>query len=175
MSAAPPTYITNLVLNESSRFNLDPTLVMAVVSVESDFNPNAKSPVGAIGLMQIMPATAASMGYDPQDMWNPEKNIEAGTRYLRQLINRYGAMDEVLAHYNGAVTPSKKQEYLTRVYGRMSQFSIMFNSPGGVPLKGEPTPTFASIFSMFASSMKPEYLLAGGLILALIFPSGRRT
>lgn len=94
-------------IEEAARlYQLPINFVRAVVKVESDFNPNVVSRVGAMGLMQLMPRTAASMGV--VDPFNPRQNILGGTRYLRILANKFGG-DLVLtvAAYNageGAVT-----------------------------------------------------------------------
>jgi soluble lytic murein transglycosylase-like protein len=79
----------------------DPALVKAVMSVESAGNPKAKSKYGASGLMQLMPATAKELGLSEDDIFDPEKNVEAGSRYLKKLRNRYNGDEELaLAAYN---------------------------------------------------------------------------
>ena len=87
------------ILNEAAdRNGLPASFVRSVAKAESAFNPNAVSRAGAIGVMQLMPATAAELKADPKD---PEQNIEAGTRYLRDLLNRYnGDAVKALAAYN---------------------------------------------------------------------------
>lgn len=85
--------------------DLDPDFLTAVARTESALNPRALSPAGAIGLMQLMPATARSLGVDP---WDPKQNIMGGARHLRALLDRFdGRIDLALAAYNagsGAVT-----------------------------------------------------------------------
>lgn len=88
-----------LVQEHAARHSLRPDLVRAVIQVESGFNPRATSPKGAMGLMQLMPATARELGvvnaYDPND------NIRGGTAYLRQLLDKYEGNEELaLAAYN---------------------------------------------------------------------------
>jgi soluble lytic murein transglycosylase-like protein len=81
------------------RHGLDPALVLAVASVESGFRPKAVSPKGAQGLMQLMPATATSLGV--ADAFDPETNLEGGSRYLAELIALYdGDLTKALAAYN---------------------------------------------------------------------------
>jgi soluble lytic murein transglycosylase-like protein len=75
----------------------DPELVKAVVAVESNNNPKAKSKVGATGFMQLMPATAKELKVDIND---PQENIEGGSRYLQKLINRFDSVELALAAYN---------------------------------------------------------------------------
>ena len=88
----------DLVLEHSKRHSLRPELVRAVIQVESGFDPRATSPKGAMGLMQLMPQTARSLGV--LNAYDPEENIRGGTTYLRQLLNKYGSEQLALAAYN---------------------------------------------------------------------------
>jgi soluble lytic murein transglycosylase-like protein len=82
----------------ADKYGLPRRLVRSVISNESDFQPRAVSPKGAIGLMQLMPATAEALGADPRD---PAQNVDAGTRYLRDLLEKYdGGLWHALAAYN---------------------------------------------------------------------------
>ena len=82
----------------ADKYGLPRRLVRSVISKESDFQPQAVSPKGAIGLMQLMPATAEALGADPRD---PAQNVDAGTRYLRDLLEKYdGGLWHALAAYN---------------------------------------------------------------------------
>ncbi len=83
----------------SRQHQLHPALIRAVIKAESDFDPMAVSRAGAIGLMQLMPQTAVQL--DVQDLYNPEDNIGGGTKYLRQLLDRFrGNLPLALAAYN---------------------------------------------------------------------------
>ncbi|MDP9146805.1 MAG: lytic transglycosylase domain-containing protein [Acidobacteriota bacterium] len=99
VAPAPVLTLNDVVSVASTKNKIDPTLVMCVIRAESAFDANAISPKGAQGLMQLMPQTAASLGV--QNPLDPVANIEGGTRYLRQLLDRYGNnLIKALAAYN---------------------------------------------------------------------------
>ena len=77
-----------LIRSHAERLGLDPRLVKSVIAAESEFTARAKSPAGALGLMQVMPATAGDMGIFAKTLFEPEANIRAGTQYLAYLFDR---------------------------------------------------------------------------------------
>ena len=114
-----------LITQHAEARGLRPDLVRAVVQVESGYNPRAVSSKGALGLMQLMPSTAADLGvHSPFD---PEENIRGGTLYLRQLLDRFGGSEELalaaynagptaVDHYGNHVPPyAETQDYVRRV------------------------------------------------------------
>lgn len=107
----------------AAKYGLPPSLVRSVMKAESGFHPRALSPKGAVGLMQLMPGTAHTLGVNPFD---PAQNVDAGTRYLRALLEKYnGALRHALAAYNagpaavekhGGVPPfAETLDYIRRV------------------------------------------------------------
>jgi len=99
--------VARTIVVEAHRHALEPSLVLAVMHVESRFYNFAVSPVGAIGLMQVMPETgaelAARIGIDwrgPQSLFDPTTNVTLGVAYLRELSDRYGSLSTALAAYN---------------------------------------------------------------------------
>jgi soluble lytic murein transglycosylase-like protein len=98
-SAAERERYEPLIQEHARRNDLRPSLVRAVIQVESGFNARARSPKGAMGLMQLMPATARELRVE--DPYDPRENIRGGTIYLRRLIDKYDGNEELaLAAYN---------------------------------------------------------------------------
>jgi len=110
------------------RFGVDPVLVHAVVAVESDYRPAARSPRGAMGLMQLMPAVAAR--YRVGDPYDPRANLEAGIRHLRGLLDRYDLRTALAAYnagegavqrYRGVPPFPETRAYVARILQRLGR------------------------------------------------------
>src|ERR1700722_1897251 len=100
--------LTQAVNDASGTYRLDPDLVTSVIRAESGFNVRAVSPKGAQGLMQLMPQTATQLGV--KNAFDPQANVEAGTRYLRELLERYNFdLIKALAAYNAG--PQRVEQY----------------------------------------------------------------
>ena len=134
----------------AARHHVDPSLVRSVVKVESNFNPNAVSRKGAMGLMQLMPSTARSLNVS--NPFDPAQNVDAGVRHLRKLLDSYGGNVRLtLAAYNagaGAVARSagvphfrETQDYVRRITnlynGGSEPASHIFGSPVHEPVHME--------------------------------------
>ena len=107
----------------AQRYGVEAALVHAVISAESGYEPNAVSPAGAIGMMQVMPETAAEYGV--KNLHDPIANIDVGTRHLKYLLRKYKNISHALAAYNAgegtmqrhrrAVTYLETRKYVVRV------------------------------------------------------------
>jgi soluble lytic murein transglycosylase-like protein len=108
--------VAKAILAESDRARLDPLLVLAVIHVESSFDPGAVSSAGAMGLMQVRGPTLREelkrSGITGRNPFDPTTNVQAGVRYLRRLLDRFGRTDVALAAYNAG--PSRVRALLAR-------------------------------------------------------------
>ena len=103
--------LTLTILTEARRADLEPELIVGLIHVESSGNPRAVSKVGAIGLMQLLPSTAAAMAREldlawegAESLYDPSLNVRLGIRYLGKLVNRFDDLDTALAAYNWGPT-----------------------------------------------------------------------
>ncbi len=125
--------LEGIIQGQAKAQNMDASLIKAVVKAESGFNPNAVSPVGAQGLMQLMPGTADGLGV--QDSFNPLQNVAGGTKYLKNLVEKYHSVPLGLAAYNagpgavdkyGGIPPYKEtQTYVKKVLQYQQQFNLL--------------------------------------------------
>lgn len=130
-------YYDAMIARHSSRNRVEPALVKAVIAAESNFEPFAVSRVGAQGLMQLMPATAAELGV--RTPFLADENIDGGSRYLRMMLDRYGDVTRALAAYNAGpkavdrykgVPPYKEtQAYVKRVLKYYRHYRSDFERP----------------------------------------------
>jgi soluble lytic murein transglycosylase-like protein len=119
---SPPS-IDRIIDHVSGRYDVEPSLIRAVIRAESDFDSNCTSSKGAMGLMQLMPETAQELGV--KNPYNPVENIMGGTRYLKSLLDRYdGNIPLALAAYNWGMgnverhpnrLPQETRAYIARV------------------------------------------------------------
>lgn len=121
-------WISRAILYATDLYNVDPILITAVMETESSFNLNAYSPAGAVGLMQLMPGTAADIGVNPYD---PLDNVIGGVAHIATLLNSYSNSGDMVTNYamaaynagSGAVNAaggvpaySETQNYIRRIY-----------------------------------------------------------
>lgn len=137
-----PPEILSLIRSISWRHGLDPAFVQALIKIESNFDPDAISPKGARGLMQLLPSTARLYGL--RNYYDPAGNIDAGVRHLKRLFKRYNdEVDLVLAAYNagpsavdfyGGIPPYKETRRFIRkvkdTYRRLSSSASILSSRG---------------------------------------------
>jgi soluble lytic murein transglycosylase-like protein len=160
--AAPsgPRPYADTVRRVADRYGLDQDLVHAVISVESAYDPRAVSPRGAVGLMQLMPATAAELGV--HDLTDPHDNIVGGVRHLRRLMDRYdGDLVLSLAAYNagmaavdrhGGVPPYREtMDYVRRVRRRYQGDGRAADRHGAEPIYSYEDGSGALVFTHYPS------------------------
>ena len=146
-----------LIRRHALNYGVRADLVRAVIQVESGFNPRARSPKGAVGLMQLMPATAASLGV--ADSYDPAENIRGGVAYLSRLLRQYegnevlalaayNAGPQAVARYGNDVPPYREtQDYVRRI--RTATLSTTTRSKAAIYMSldivnGRPIPRYSN-------------------------------
>lgn len=120
----PAGEVVDLVRQSAHKYGVDPALAEAVAKTESDFSPEAVSEAGAVGVMQLMPETAAALGVT--DPYNARQNVEGGVKYIKQLLNTfdgdvtkavaaYNAGPQAVKAYNGVPPYAETQDYVKKV------------------------------------------------------------
>lgn len=129
----------------AARYRIDPLFIHAMVAQESAARPQARSHKGALGLMQIMPATGAMLGVAPAGLFDPATNLDAGARYLKKLQKRFGtdfalilsaynAGEGAVERYGNRIPPfAETQAYVTKVMGRYGTMRLAGGNGLGVP------------------------------------------
>src|SRR3954451_7909625 len=146
---APPPILTidQSIVQAGEKHHIDPDFINSVVRAESGFRPRAISPKGAQGLMQLMPKTAAGLGV--KDSFDSNENVEAGTRYLRQLLDQfnydavkalaaYNAGPERVTQYHGVPPYSETRSYVARIvrdYNRKKAADDRLAARSAAPVK----------------------------------------
>ncbi len=141
-SDVPPADLERLVDQTADRQQVDPKLVHAIIEVESDYNPNAVSRKGAMGLMQLIPETAQRYGVD--NPFDPKQNIEGGVNYLKDLLKLFGGdLTLSLAAYNagensvlrsgGVPAFTETREYVRKVKKRYQPPAEVKTAKSGTP------------------------------------------
>jgi soluble lytic murein transglycosylase-like protein len=146
----PQSPYGKIIYDIAIRHSINPHLVAALIHVESAFNARAVSPMGAYGLMQLLPETARRFGLTrKKDLFNPKKNLEAGVRYLKWLTDRFnGDAQKILAAYNagegavdkfGGIPPYQEtQSYVQKIFGLLG---VTFTpAPVPQPIAAAPDP-----------------------------------
>lgn len=128
-ATACPVNLEPIIADASAKYGIAPEVIKSVIKAESGFRTDAVSRAGAQGLMQLMPSTADALGVDPTD---PAQNIDGGTRYLKQQLDRFGSLESALAAYNagpasvvryGGVPPYQEtQNYVRKVLGNLDSY-----------------------------------------------------
>lgn len=163
--------VQSQIVEAANRYGVDPELALAVAKNESGFDPAARSPVGAVGVMQLMPPTAADLGVNPYDT---AQNIDGGVRYLAMLLDQFGDPATAVAAYNagpgrvsrGGALPSETSVYVSRVmadYGMETERPTFSTTVWGSPI--EPV-EYAGIGMGSSGTLLLLLILAAGFVIS---------
>jgi len=152
--------IQNQIYQTALAQGVPPAIALAVAQQESSFNPNARGAAGEIGLFQLMPATATSLGVDPTDVG---ENISGGISFLAQLFQKYGNWTAALSAYNSG-SPTRSTGYANSV------LAIAGGDPGAASVQ-PPVPNGSSFVDRptvpDSFGIDPNLLIVGGVLGAL--------
>ncbi|MDR3701188.1 MAG: lytic transglycosylase domain-containing protein [Candidatus Sulfopaludibacter sp.] len=144
-----PSGLNELVESIAARHDLSPQLIHAVIKTESNYNPHAISPKGALGLMQLMPSTARR--FSVSHVFDPVENIEGGARYLKYLLElydgdcplalaAYNAGEAAVAKYNGIPPFPETQNYVVQVKNNLEKLAAAAQALQAPPSAVQPPP-----------------------------------
>jgi hypothetical protein len=172
LSPLPDTALAPLIVKHAQEQGIDPSLVRLVIQKESGFNPQAVSPKGAMGLMQLMPGTASMLGV--QDPFNPDQNINGGVRYLKHCLERfnndvclalaaYNAGPENVAKHQGVPPFAETRNYVANIMREYTGQPVDMPAPPSIlpspnPLAGRTLPK-KTAFSQ--TDLQPLFLPGG--------------
>lgn len=140
-ASLPDVPYSDLVISKANQYGIDPAIALAVVEVESNFNAAIPGAAGEIGLMQLMPGTAADLGVTNRA--NPAQDVDGGVRYLAQQLHRFGNYQLALAAYNGGPgavgrgqTPASSIQYANKVLAAAEKYRTMLAQSQSTPSTG---------------------------------------
>lgn len=169
--------VQNQIRSSAAKYGVDPSLALAVAKVESGFQPSVVSSAGAIGTMQLMPGTAASLGVDPND---PTQNIDGGVKLLSQLLNQYGGdVTKALWAYNAGpgnvakgIKPAETQAYIPAVLNAQGLFDTSLPVDLTGSLLTDPDVTgfndAGDVVTIAGMDIPASYILGGSVVLGAL-------
>lgn len=129
----------NLAYQTAQKYGLDPDMFVRQIQAESAFNPAAVSSAGAVGLGQLMPATAKELGVDPTD---PAQNLEGAARYMKQQLDRFGDPALALAAYNAGPSRVAKANGIPNITETQNYVAKILGGKGGASMDNKPAQMF---------------------------------